>query len=41
MEDDELMNECYDSLPLNNLKKNTLLDKNTLLNLSWLYNIKS
>lgn len=23
MEDDELMNECYDSIPLNNLKKNT------------------
>ena len=23
MEDDELLNECYDSIPLNNLKKNT------------------
>jgi len=23
MEDDELLNECYDTIPLNNLKKNT------------------
>ena len=22
-EDNELLNECYDSIPLNNLKKNT------------------
>lgn len=29
MEDDELMNECYDSIPLNNLKKTT--------GLSWLF----
>ena len=28
-EDDELMNECYDSIPLNNIKKNT--------GLSWLF----
>jgi len=28
-EDDELINECYDSIPLNNLKKNT--------GLSWLF----
>jgi hypothetical protein len=28
-EDDELLNECYDSIPLNNLKKNT--------GLSWLF----
>jgi hypothetical protein len=25
-EDDELMNECYDVIPLNNLKKNTLIN---------------
>ena len=29
MEDDELIKECYDSIPLNNLKKNT--------SLSWLF----
>jgi len=28
-EDDELMNECYDSMPLNNVKKNT--------GLSWIF----
>lgn len=30
MEDNELLNECYDSIPMNNIKKNTAL--------SWIFN---